>query len=160
MRLLGIVHVAVDNEQRAIAVGAPKSSLENLINELRQRGIKIHEFHEVGAVHTPYMNEAANNLKQLVDSENFRDKFVNPRIGLIGNYSASLVTDAKGIIAEVYNQLNNLVKWRESIAFMSKNLEIRKVLVVGLDKKKYLEKILMANVENFYVMTVNSIDSL
>ena len=110
-----VVQVANDNCPGQVVISGAAPALERLIQLAPQFGVrKIRPLAVSIAAHSPLMLNAQADFSQAVEDAPIAD----PLIPLIGNVSASPLTTAAEIRADLRMQLTSRVRWTESILAM------------------------------------------
>ena len=112
-----IVQVANDNCPGQVVISGAKPALERLIQLAPQSGVrKIRPLAVSIAAHSPLMIHAQADFNQAVAEA----PIVDPAVPLVGNVTASALTSANEIRADLRMQLTSRVRWTESIQEMSR----------------------------------------
>jgi len=104
-------YVANDNSNGQIVVSGMMKSLALFENELKKQKIKFIKLQVSAPFHSPLMNKATEDMKQKILNTNFK----NPQIDIISNVTAKPVKDFLKIKNLLIEQIENPVRWRESI---------------------------------------------
>ncbi len=104
-------YVANDNSNGQIVVSGMMQSLELFENELTKQKIKFVKLQVSAPFHSPLMRKATEEMKQKILNTNFK----NPQIDIISNVTAKPVNDFTKIKNLLIEQIENPVRWRESI---------------------------------------------
>ncbi len=112
-----IVQVANDNCPGQVVISGAKSALERLIQLAPQSGVrKIRPLAVSIAAHSPLMTHAQADFNQAVAEASIGD----PAVPLVGNVTASVLTSANEIRADLRMQLTSRVRWTKSIQEMTR----------------------------------------
>lgn len=110
-----VVQVANDNCPGQIVISGSSSALERAINLARQAGARrIVPLAVSIAAHSPLMGSAQDDFNLAVAQVNI----VDPIIPIIGNVTATPLTTAAEIRADLQAQLTSPVRWTESVRYM------------------------------------------
>ena len=122
-----IVVPANINSQKQIVISGELSSIQNAINKAKELGIrKAVELNVSGAFHSPLMSSAREPLKNVINSVNFNDALVP----IFQNINAQPIMKKNNIKANLIKQLENPVKWYDSIINI-KNKGIKNFIEIG-----------------------------
>ena len=80
--------------------------------------------------HCSLMKEATSIMKEVLEEYHFQP----PKIDIIANYSATLYKSDSNIRDSLVKQIEGKVRWRETIAKMYQENEIRKFVEIGPGK--------------------------
>ena len=133
-----------------IAVSGEEALMEKFKTALSEKNVRFVPIAVSGPFHTPYMEEAANGLKEELASMNVN----KPCIPLYGNMSAKPYSDkAEEIIESISSQVSNSVKWEETIKNMHADgvdifIECGPGKVLSSLVKKTLKDVLICNVSD------------
>lgn len=112
----GRVVVANDNAPGQIVISGARPALERAMELARRRGAKrVVPLAVSGAFHSPVMAPAARGLAQAVDAAPIRDA----RIPVIANISATPLTVAGDLRAELARQIAAPVQWTQSVEYLA-----------------------------------------
>lgn len=133
-----------------IAVSGEEALMEKFKTALSEKNVRFVPIAVSGPFHTPYMEEAANGLKEELSSMNINKS----QIPLYGNMNAKPYTDNRyEIIENISNQVSNSVKWEETIKNMHADgvdifIECGPGKVLSSLVKKTLKDVLICNVSD------------
>lgn len=133
-----------------IAVSGEETLMEKFKTALSEKNVRFVPIAVSGPFHTPYMEEAANGLKEELSSMNINKS----QIPLYGNMNAKPYTDNRyEIIENISNQVSNSVKWEETIKNMHADgvdifIECGPGKVLSSLVKKTLKDVLICNVSD------------
>jgi [acyl-carrier-protein] S-malonyltransferase len=106
------VQVANDNCPGQLVISGAQAALERAMTLATERGARrVVQLDVSIAAHSPLMATAAVELEPFVE----RTDIQAPRIPVIGNTTAGLLSDRPAIVAELVAQLTSTVRWMESI---------------------------------------------
>jgi len=123
------IYIALLNTERQMVIGGKKLDLEYAKEELKKSGLRISTLNVEGPFHTPYMQKAADYLREGIDQ-------IEVNLGnvpVVANSSARFIIDPLDIKEELYKQIFNPVNWVDSIRRMYE-FGIRFYLIIGADK--------------------------
>lgn len=111
-----VCQAANDNDPGQVVVSGHKAAVERAVELAKEAGAKRAILLPVSApFHCALMQPAADAMAQaLADIE-----VVAPKVPLIANVRADVVSDAQEIKGLLVEQVTGSVRWRESVAFMS-----------------------------------------
>ena len=121
--------VANDNSEGQIVISGLNNDLELLINDLKQKSIKNIKLPVSAPFHCSLMKSATNIMENEIKNANLK----NPICGIISNVTAKETKDASEIKQLLVRQIENPVRWRESVLYLSKN-GVGKILEIGPGK--------------------------
>ena len=110
----GILTIANFNCPGQIVVSGEKRALEDIIPLVKQAGGKAIPLSVSGAFHSPLMQTAAEKFA----SEVRKLRISVPRIPVIANVSADFINSTEAIKQSLSRQINNPVRWEDSIRRM------------------------------------------
>ena len=111
------VQIANDNSEGQIVVSGKNEDLEKLIIILKEKSIKNIKLPVSAPFHCSLMNNATKTMMEELNKLNFK----NSSNKLISNVTAEEISDEKNLKELLINQIENRVRWRESISNMIKN---------------------------------------
>lgn len=110
-----IVQVANDNCPGQVVISGSSEALERAIQMAQERGARrVRRLAVSIAAHSPLMISAQEEFNLAIDQA----PFSAPRIPLVGNVTASALTTAADIQADLRMQLTERVRWTETIQGM------------------------------------------
>ena len=121
--------VANDNSEGQIVISGLNNDLELLINDLKKKSIKNIKLPVSAPFHCSLMKSATYIMENEIKNINLK----NPICGIISNVTADETKDASEIKQLLVRQIENPVRWRESILYLSKN-GVGKILEIGPGK--------------------------
>lgn len=108
----GVVQVANDNCPGQVVISGDVPGMEAAMAALQAAGArKVVPLAVSIAAHSPLMRPAAEELRHAIESTPIQE----PRVPLIGNTSAEVLTEAAAIRAELLAQLTGSVRWTASM---------------------------------------------
>lgn len=108
----GVVQVANDNCPGQVVISGDVPGMEAAMAALQAAGArKVVPLAVSIAAHSPLMRPAAEELRHAIEATPIQE----PRVPLIGNTSAAVLTDAAAIRAELLAQLTGSVRWTASM---------------------------------------------
>lgn len=109
------VQVANDNCPGQVVISGARASLEHALDLAREAKARRAVALAVSiAAHSPLMEHAQQDFNQVVEQALIQ----SPQIPLIGNVTATPLTNADAIRQDLRAQLTSRVRWTESIQFM------------------------------------------
>ena len=112
-----LCYVANDNSNGQVVVSGLISSIEKFEVELTNKKIKYVRLPVSAPFHCPLMNKATEEMRNKI----LNTEFKNPKIKVVSNVTAKPVDDCDTIKKLLIDQIENPVKWRQSIIEMIKN---------------------------------------
>ncbi len=109
-----LVEIANDNSEGQIVVSGKTQDLENLSNFLRQNKIKNIKLPVSAPFHCSLMSKATDIMREELGKLNFK----KGNIPLISNITADEISNAEDLKNLLIKQIENRVRWRESIINM------------------------------------------
>ena len=114
----GIIVIANYNSEKQMVISGEKKSINNFIKDAKKNNIKmIFPLKVSGAFHSPLMKKARINFKKFLNSIVFYDT----NIPIYQNFSPEENKNSKKIKSNLINQIDNPVRWSETIQNMKKN---------------------------------------
>ena len=109
-----ICYIANDNSNGQIVLSGKKINLELLSEILIKKNIKFVKLPVSAPFHCPLMKNATDEMKNLIIKTEFNDPIVN----IISNVTANPLIKSNDIKKFLIEQIENPVRWRESINYM------------------------------------------
>ncbi len=109
--------IANDNSEGQIVLSGKIEDLENLIQILKDNSIKNIKLPVSAPFHCDLMNNATKIMTEELNKLNFK----NGQNKLISNVTADEITDPNDIKILLIKQIENRVRWRESVINMIEN---------------------------------------
>lgn len=114
----GIVTVANYNSPGQVVISGEVEAVGAAEKKLAEKGAKrVIPLSVSGAFHSPLMEPAKEELKNTIEAVDFKDA----QIPLIANVTADYVKNRSEIKAALIKQLNNSVRWVETIELFKKD---------------------------------------
>ncbi|MGZ4158611.1 MAG: ACP S-malonyltransferase, partial [Bacteroidia bacterium] len=108
------IDVANVNTSSQIVISGPAVSLEKAADFFEEEGLVYIALKVSGAFHSRYMTSVKENFKNFIENT----KLNTCKIPVISNYTAApYPADTAGIVKNMVNQLDNKVKWLQSIEY-------------------------------------------
>lgn len=112
----GVVQIANDNAPGQIVISGAKAAVEAAIEAAKADGIRKAMLLPVSApFHCALMQPAADAMAEALKTATINA----PKVPVVTNVSAGLVTDPETIRAQLVEQVTGRVRWRESVMFMA-----------------------------------------
>ena len=108
------VEIANDNSDGQIVLSGKIVDLGKLIEVLKKNNIKNIKLPVSAPFHCRLMNKATEVMKKEIETKNFQDS----NISLISNVTASEISDKNELKELLIKQVENRVRWRESVINM------------------------------------------
>ena len=112
-----IAQIANDNSDGQIVLSGKNIDLDKLIGVLKLNGIKNIRLPVSAPFHCKLMNKATEIMKKEIEKVNFLDGDIK----LISNVTANEVTNKNELKKLLIDQIENRVRWRESVINMISN---------------------------------------
>ena len=109
-----LAQVANDNSDSQIVLSGKSKDLDDLIDVLKSNGIKNLRLPVSAPFHCSLMSKATQIMKQEIEKVKFKDS----NIKLISNVTAKEILDKDELKRLLIDQIENRVRWRESIIKM------------------------------------------
>ena len=122
-------YIANDNSDGQIVLSGLNGDLVSLIEELKKKGIKNVKLPVSAPFHCKLMRSATDIMKNQIKNTEFK----NPFCSIVSNVTAKDTKDKIEIKQLLIKQIENPVRWRESVLHLSKN-GITKILEIGPGK--------------------------
>jgi len=106
-----IAQIANDNSEGQIVISGKNTDLDKLIKILKINNIKNIKLPVSAPFHCKLMRKATEIMKKEIEKINFQDS----NIRLISNVTANEITNKENIQKLLIDQIENRVRWRESI---------------------------------------------
>ena len=124
-----IAEIANDNSVGQIVISGKNTDLSKLIEILKSNKIKNIKLPVSAPFHCKLMHKATEIMKKEINDINF-EKSKNV---LISNVTASEISDKNEIKKLLIDQIENRVRWRESVNYMIKN-DVNHFIEIGPGK--------------------------
>ncbi len=121
--------IANDNSEGQIVLSGKTEDLENLIQILKDNSIKNIKLPVSAPFHCDLMNKATKIMSEELNKLNFK----NGQNKLISNVTANEIKDTDELKNLLIKQIENRVRWRESVINMIKN-EVDHFIEIGPGK--------------------------
>ena len=143
------VQIANDNSEGQVVLSGKNMDIEKLNKILKEKNIKNIKLPVSAPFHCQLMSKATNIMKNEIENANFR-KGINI---LISNVTANETSDIEEIKKLLINQIENRVRWRESVKNMIAN-EINHFIEIG--PGKILSGLIKRIDKNVKINTINN----
>ncbi len=146
----GLVEPANYNCPGQLVIAGKTEGIKKAIEIAKDFGAKrAIELPVSGPFHSSLLEPASHKLLQAMDDVTFFD----PKVKVVANVSAQEVTDKEEIKEALFTQVNNSVKWEQSIRYMIDNgvdtfIEIGSGKVLSGLVKKIDKNVRVANIED------------
>ena len=124
-----MIQIANDNSEGQIVLSGKNYDLEKLISILKSNTIKNIKLPVSAPFHCKLMNKATEIMKKEIEKANF-EKGKNT---LISNVTANEISDTEELKKLLVDQIENRVKWRESVINMI-NQKVNHFIEIGPGK--------------------------
>ena len=143
------VQIANDNSEGQVVLSGKNMDIEKLNKILKEKNIKNIKLPVSAPFHCQLMSKATNIMKNEIENANFR-KGINI---LISNVTANETSDIEELKKLLINQIENRVRWRESVKNMIAN-EINHFIEIG--PGKILSGLIKRIDKNVKINTINN----
>ena len=144
-----IVQIANDNSEGQIVLSGKNSELDKLILVLKSNSIKNIKLPVSAPFHCELMSKATEIMKEEIKNVNFQDS----QNKLISNVTAEEITNKDDLKKLLISQIENRVRWRESIINMI-NKGVDQFIEIG--PGKVLTGLVKRINKNVKINTINS----
>jgi [acyl-carrier-protein] S-malonyltransferase len=110
-------YLANINSPRQMVVSLKKEDKEKVTGALKDSGAKVIELQISGGFHSPFMEEAKQQFKEVADKVEFK----HARIPILSNVTARAHTKGEEIKKNLIEQLTTSAFWQDCVEFMIKN---------------------------------------
>ena len=141
--------IANDNSEGQIVLSGKTNDLDKLILILKQNTIKNIKLPVSAPFHCSLMSKATNILSEELDKLNF----IEGKNKLISNVTANEISDTNKLKDLLVKQIENRVRWRESVINMINN-DVNQFIEIGPGKvlsglvKRISKKVKIYNINN------------
>jgi len=108
------VVVANFNTPEQLVISGDPDSIAEVTTAAKSNGAKVIPLPVGGAFHSPLMNAAASQFNKLIEQV----EFSAPKYPIVQNYNAAPTTDPSLLKQTLAKQMNNSVRWCETIQYM------------------------------------------
>ena len=122
-------YIANDNSNGQVVVSGKIRSLIVFGEELKKQNIKFIQIPVSAPFHSPLMKNATEKMRKIILDTDFND----PVVSIISNVTASPQNNSEDIKNLLIKQIENPVRWRETINIMIKN-EVTNFVEIGPGK--------------------------
>ena len=143
------VQIANDNSDGQIVLSGKNYDLDEFAKILKSNGIKNIRLPVSAPFHCNLMSKAASIMKNEIENKNFKDG-INT---LISNVTAKEIVDKNELKRLLIDQIENRVRWRESIVYMI-DKKINHFIEIG--PGKVLSGLVKRINKNVKIDTINS----
>ncbi len=124
-----LAEIANDNSEGQLVLSGKTEDLEKLILELKENSIKNIKLPVSAPFHCCLMSKATEIMKEELNKISFSDG-INK---LISNVTAEVISDSKDLKSLLIKQIENRVRWRESVINMINN-DVNHFIEIGPGK--------------------------
>ena len=121
--------IANDNSNGQLVVSGNNTDLDELILDLKLKNIKNIKLPVSAPFHCSLMKKAT----EVMNEEIYKLNFINPKNTLISNVTGSEISEVSILKDLLVKQIENKVRWRESVIFMI-NKGVNKFVEIGPGK--------------------------
>ena len=148
-----VIEIANDNSNGQIVLSGKNKDLERFSDFLKEKNIKNVKLAVSAPFHCKLMSKATEIMKIEIENTNFKD-FKNI---LISNVTANEVLNSNDLKKLLIDQIENRVRWRESINFMIEK-GVQSFTEIG--PGKVLSGLIKRIDKNVKIRAINSIDDI
>ncbi len=141
--------IANDNSDGQLVLSGKIDDLEKLISALKENSIKNIKLPVSAPFHCSLMNKATNIMSEELNKLNFQ----NGDNKLISNVTAEVISDTEDLKSLLIKQIENRVRWRESVIYMIKN-DVNQFIEIG--PGKVLSGLIKRINRNVKINTINN----
>ena len=145
--------VANDNSNGQIVVSGKNKDLDNLSVFLKEKNIKNVKLPVSAPFHCKLMSKATEVMKKEIDNINFKDT----NNILISNVTANEVSNKNDLKRLLIDQIENRVRWRESIIYM---IEKGVKTFIEIGPGKVLSGLIKRINKDVKIHTINNLDDI
>ena len=124
-----IVEIANDNSDGQIVLSGKTEDLDKLIGVLKDKSIKNIKLPVSAPFHCNLMNNATKIMIEKLNNLNFKDSSIK----LVSNVTAEAISNPNELKNLLIKQIENRVRWRESVINMIKN-DVNHFIEIGPGK--------------------------
>ena len=148
-----LVEIANDNSNGQIVLSGKNKDLEELGDFLKEKNIKNIKLAVSAPFHCKFMSKATEIMKTEIENTNFKDL----KNILISNVTANEVSNKNDLKKLLIDQIENRVRWRESVNFMIEK-GVKSFIEIG--PGKVLSGLIKRIDKNVKIRTINNIDDI
>ena len=148
-----VIEIANDNSNGQIVLSGKNKDIEKFSDFLKEKNIKNVKLPVSAPFHCKLMSKATEIMKIEIENTNFKD-FKNI---LISNVTANEVINKDDLKKLLIDQIENRVRWRESINFMI-DKGVQSFTEIG--PGKVLSGLIKRIDKNVKIRTINNIDDI
>ena len=148
-----VIEIANDNSNGQIVLSGKNKDLEKFSDFLKEKNIKNVKLPVSAPFHCKLMSKATEIMKIEIENTDFKD-FKNI---LISNVTANEILNKSDLKKLLIDQIENRVRWRESINFMIEK-GVQSFTEIG--PGKVLSGLIKRIDKNVKIRTINSIDDI
>ena len=145
--------IANDNSTGQIVLSGMNKDLDALTEDLKKNTIKNIRLAVSAPFHSKLMSSATEIMKQEINQSNF----IYPKNTIISNVTSLEATEPNQIKELLIKQIENPVRWRESVIYMI-NKGVRKFVEIG--PGKVLSGLVKRIDKSVTIVSINELDDL
>ncbi len=145
--------IANDNSEGQIVLSGKTDDLDKLIEILKENSIKNKKLPVSAPFHCSLMSKATNIMNEELNKISFSDGSNN----LISNVTAQVTPDAENLKSLLIKQIENRVRWRESVINMINN-DVNHFIEIG--PGKVLSGLIKRINRDVKINTINSLEDI
>lgn len=153
-KINGVCDIANDNADGQVIVSGDSESIKKFQNLLKNNKVKSIPLKVSAPFHCSLMKPAAIKMTEKIKITNFNQ----PSTKIVSNVTANSEEDPKKIKSLLIEQIFSIVRWRESLIFMSNN-GVKNFIEIGPGKALTgMVKRTLKNVNCFSINSINDIE--
>ncbi len=145
--------IANDNSTGQIVLSGMNKDLDALTEDLKKNTIKNIRLPVSAPFHSKLMSSATEIMKQEINQSNF----IHPKNTIISNVTSLEITETNQIKELLIKQIENPVRWRESVIYMI-NKGVTKFVEIG--PGKVLSGLVKRIDRSVTIVSINELDDL
>ena len=145
--------IANDNSTGQIVLSGMNKDLDALTEDLKKNTIKNIRLAVSAPFHSKLMSSATEIMKQEINQSNF----IHPKNTIISNVTSLETTEPNQIKELLIKQIENPVRWRESVIYMI-NKGVTKFVEIG--PGKVLSGLVKRIDKSVTIVSINELDDL
>jgi len=149
----GVCQIANDNVEGQIVISGHDYNIDRVVATLKDTGHRAIKLNVSAPFHSSLIKSAEEPMQKALDSA----ELTSPKIPLIANVSADVVTDTQQIKQNLITQISGTVRWRET---MDKLASMGILELVEIGSGRVLAGLAKKSPHNFVVHNIASIEDM
>lgn len=149
----GVCQIANDNVEGQIVISGHEQNIDRVIATLKDTGYKAIKLKVSAPFHSSLIENAQKPMQDALNQTNIE----TPKVQLVANVSADLVSDPKIIQQNLVAQICGTVRWRET---MDKFAKLGVTELVEIGSGKVLSGLAKKSPHSFKISNIDSLESL